>query len=134
MLRHVIDVIPFWWMQFICIGSLLLITLGGTYISPRFFSMPDDKEHNDRSNALIAILSGGFSVLLAFIIFNTWNVLMKAQDNASQEANSLAIMIRNIAVFPEVPKIKLSQAIHFSGDISVKNRFFYNGVLNSFKD
>lgn len=110
-LRQLIDLIPFWWMQFICIGGLTLITLGAAYLSPRFISMPDDREHNDRSNALIAILSGGFSVLLAFTIFNTWNVLLRAQDNVSQEANSLAIMMRNIDVFPEVSKNKITQAI-----------------------
>lgn len=111
MLRQLIDITPFWWMQFICIALLTSITLGAAYISPRFFSLPYDKDHNDRSNALIAILSGGISILLAFIIFNTWNVLLKAQDNASQEANSLAIMMRNIAVFPETPKMQISQAI-----------------------
>lgn len=111
MLRHLIDIIPFWWMEFACMGSLTVVTLGAAYISPYFFSIPNDKKHTDRSNTLIAILSGGISVLLAFIIFNTWNYLLKAQENASQEANSLAIMMRNITVFPEEPKIKLTQAI-----------------------
>lgn len=111
MLRHLIDVIPFWWLQFVCMSALTLIALGAAWASPYLFSIPNDKEHNERSNALIAILSGGFSVLLAFIIFNTWNVLLRAQDNVSQEANSLAIMLRNIAVFPEAPQNKISQAI-----------------------
>lgn len=111
MLLQLIDLIPFWWMQCLSMGLLALITLGGTCISPYLFSMPDDSEHTERANSLIAILSGGFSVLLAFIIFNNWNVLLKAQDSAAQEANSLAIMMRNIAVFPADPKMRISLAI-----------------------
>lgn len=111
MLRKLIDVIPFWWMEFICISVLTAITLSATFISHRFFSIPKDKEYIEQSDTVIAILSGGFSILLAFIIITTWNFLLKAQDNAAQEANSLAIMMSNIEVFPENPKIKVSEAI-----------------------
>ncbi|CEG57773.1 bestrophin-like domain [Legionella fallonii] len=111
MLREFIDHIPFWWMEFTCISVLILTTCGAAFISSRFFSVPNEKEYIARSNSVIAILSGGFSVLLAFIIITTWNYLLKAQDNAAQEANSLAIMMSNIKVFPESPQMKLTQAI-----------------------
>lgn len=111
MLRQFIDLIPFWWVEFICICSLILITLSAAFVSSRFISIDHDKDHMERSNTVIAILSGGFSVLLAFIIITARNYLLKAQDNAAQEANTLAIMMRNIAVFPEKPQIKIAQAI-----------------------
>ncbi|KTC92164.1 DUF4239 domain-containing protein [Legionella cincinnatiensis] len=111
MLRQFIDLIPFWWVVCLCISFLVLTTLGAAFVSSRFFSIANDKDHLERSNSIIAILSGGFSVLLAFIIITAWNYLLKAQDNAAQEANSLAVMMRNIAVFPQENQIKLSEAI-----------------------
>ena len=111
MLRQFIDIIPFWWVEFIFISFLVLSTLAAAFFSARFFPIADDKEHIERSKAVIAILSGGFSVLLAFVIITTWNYLLKAQENASQEANSLAIMMRNIAVLPMEPQKNIAQAI-----------------------
>lgn len=111
MLRQLIDLIPFWWVVVLCISFLVFTTLGAAFISSRFFSIANDKDHFERSNSIIAILSGGFSVLLAFVIITAWNYLLRAQDNAAQEANSLAIMMRNIAVFPQENQIKLSEAI-----------------------
>lgn len=111
MLRQFIDLLPFWWVEFFFISFLILTTLCAVFISARFFSIEDDKEHTERSKAVIAILSGGFSVLLAFVILTAWNYLLKAQENASQEANSLAIMIRNVAVLPLQPQMNITQAI-----------------------
>lgn len=111
MLRQLIDHTPFWWVVVIFICFLVFTTLSAAFISSRFFSLANDKDHFERSNSIIAILSGGFSVLLAFVIITAWNYLLKAQDNAAQEANSLAVMMRNIAVFPQEAQIKLSKAI-----------------------
>ncbi|CDZ76581.1 hypothetical protein BN59_00855 [Legionella massiliensis] len=111
MLRKVIDVIPFWWMEFSCISLLVILTLGAAYLSSRCFSIPNDKNQFDRSNTVLAILSGGFSVLLAFIIITTWNTLLRAQDSAAQEANAVAVMMRNVEILPEKPRVKITKAL-----------------------
>ncbi|PJE13411.1 MAG: hypothetical protein CK430_06545 [Legionella sp.] len=85
-----------------------------TYVAARistlFFKGPIDKEHRQLANTLINILSGGLSILLVFIIINTWGYLMQARDNTSKEADYLAAIIRNIAVFPPEPQAKIYEA------------------------
>lgn len=111
MSRELVNLIPFWVLMFSFVTIFMLISYLSACLSVYFFSSPVDKEHRQIANTLIAILSGGFSILLAFIIINAWNYLMDARNNTSKEADCLAVFIRNIAIFPPAIKAKLMKDI-----------------------
>ncbi|WP_051555200.1 DUF4239 domain-containing protein [Legionella fairfieldensis] len=99
-MRELIDMVPLRWLVCLSMIFFMIITYLSTRISTRFFSTPVDADHRQLANTLITILSGGFSILLAFVIINTWNYLMLASSATSKEADYLASIIRNIRVFP----------------------------------
>ncbi|STX52444.1 Uncharacterised protein [Legionella busanensis] len=111
MARELINAVPFWWLVILCISVLTIISYLAVIISTQLITVPIDKDHRSLSNALIRILSTGFSVLLAFIIINTWNYLLETQDDIATEADALAAMVRNINVFPAPEKNKLMAGI-----------------------
>ncbi|MGQ3890185.1 DUF4239 domain-containing protein [Legionella sp. CNM-1927-20] len=111
MAHELINAIPFWWLVILCILVLTVIAYLSVIISTQLITFPIDKDHRSLSNSLIRILSAGFSVLLAFIIINTWNYLLKTQDDIAKEADALATMIRNINVFPAPEKDKIMAGI-----------------------
>src|SRR5262245_7192036 len=92
MIRTLIDSVSFWWLIIICIVFFLVLTYFSARISVYFFSRPVDINHRDLANSLIGILSGGFSILLAFVIINTWNYFLMARSATSKEADYLALI------------------------------------------
>ncbi|WP_419420553.1 hypothetical protein ACNVED_04420 [Legionella sp. D16C41] len=107
MVRELINELHFWELVLLCISTLTILTYLSAVISTRLITFPVDKEHRSLSNSLIGILSAGFSVLLAFIIINSWNYLLKTQDDLAKEADALAAIVRDVNVFPEPVKEKL---------------------------
>ena len=99
-MRELINAVPFWWLITGSILCFMLLSYFAAQISVFFFTPPVSKEHRDLSNTLISILSGGFSILLAFVIINTWNYFLSARNVASKEANYLAIIARDSFVLP----------------------------------
>lgn len=112
MLRELINATSFWGLMSVCIIFFITLCYLSALLSVYFFSSPIDKDHRELANTLISILSGGFSILLAFVIINTWNYLMDARFQASKEADDLAVFIRNVSVFPYETKNKLIEAAH----------------------
>ncbi|CDZ76094.1 hypothetical protein BN59_00358 [Legionella massiliensis] len=119
MAREIINIVPFWWLIIFTMVFFMIISYVAAHISTYFFHKPIDKDHRDLANTLIGILSGGFSILLAFVIINTWNYLLEAKNATSKEADYLALIVRNSNVFPEDAKNKITQA---AGDYAVAVR------------
>ncbi|WP_131782455.1 DUF4239 domain-containing protein [Legionella gresilensis] len=111
MARELIEALPFWWLVILCISILTIVAYLSVIISTQLITFPIDKDHRSLTNTLIRILGTGFSVLLAFIIINTWNYLLKTQDDIATEADALATMVRNINVFPAPAKDKIMAGI-----------------------
>ncbi|STX28292.1 Uncharacterised protein [Legionella beliardensis] len=112
MVRELINTLSFWQLALLYILILTVLTYLAAFISTRLITFPIDKDHRALSNSLISILSAGFSVLLAFIIINTWNYLLKTQDEVAKEADALAAMMRDIHVFPAPVKTKIMNGIY----------------------
>lgn len=106
MYRELINNIPFWGLVFLSIMVCMSVCYLSGQVARYFVSTPVDKEQLRFANSLIGILSGGFSILLAFVIVNSWNYLQSTRESTIKEANYLAVMIRDLAVFP--PKIQTS--------------------------
>ena len=111
MFRQVINHIPFSLLITLMMAMFVSISFLSSLFSNYFVSVEEDNEHTTLSNSLMSILTGGFFVLLAFIIINTWNYLQDASNSASKEADYLALIIRNSTVFPEVAQKEIKNAV-----------------------
>lgn len=111
MFREIINIIPFGILITLLMAMFIIISYLSAHFSDHFFFHEKDNNHRQLSNSLMSILTGGFFVLLAFIIINTWNYLQDASNAASKEADYLAIIIRDIAVFPPETKSRIKEAV-----------------------
>lgn len=100
MFRELINHVPFNILVILLIMTFMLITFISSRVSNSWFHIPSDAGHVKLTNNLMAILASGFFVLLAFVIINTWNYQQDAKNAVSKEAYYLAVILRNIAVFP----------------------------------
>lgn len=110
-MREIINVIPFWWLVTICILFFISLAYFAATTSAYFISDPINKEQRDLANTLISILSGGFSIMLAFVIINTWNYLLTARNVTSKEANYLSVIGRDSLAFQPQVRDGLLQAV-----------------------
>jgi hypothetical protein len=120
MYRYLIDTLPIWGLITLTIAILILVTL----MSAKLFSWcpkSNDTNYEKISTTLITIISGGFSILLAFVIINTWDYYLKSTDIVSREASYLATMLRDSKAFPREFQEKLHSAI---AEYTVAVRFY----------
>ncbi|CDZ78928.1 hypothetical protein BN59_03243 [Legionella massiliensis] len=111
MAREMINIIPFWCLIILTMLILTLVGYCSARISSYFFSRRVGDDQRKLANTLIGILSGGFSILLAFVIINSWNYQLSARLLTSQEADYLSILLHNITVFPKDEQETLRSAI-----------------------
>jgi len=111
MTREIINAVPFWWLIILTMLALSLIGYLSARISAHLFSEPANYDQRRLANTLIGILSGGFSILLAFVIINTWNYLLSARLVTSQEDDNISLLLHDIAAFPQKEQDKLRAAI-----------------------
>ncbi|MBL7479676.1 DUF4239 domain-containing protein [Legionella bononiensis] len=111
MFRELINHIPFGILIILVMALFVVISYVSAYFSDYFFFHENDNTHRQLSNSLMSILTGGFFVLLAFIIINTWNYLQDASNAVSKEADYLAIIMRDIGVFPPETQAKIKAAV-----------------------
>lgn len=111
MFREIINGVSFGVLITLMVGLFILISYSSAYFLGRFFHRKSEKAYYDLTNAFMSILTGGFFVLLAFIIITTWNYQQEAESAGSKEANYLATIVRSIAVFPPQEQRKIRDAV-----------------------
>lgn len=111
MFRHIITVVPFWWFIFGTTFLFMILSYTAARISSHYLETIATPEHRIIANNLIGILSGGFSILLAFVIINTWNYRLQTRASVAKEADLLSIMTRDSEIFSQPFSKKLKNAI-----------------------
>ncbi len=111
MIRQLINILPFWSLILLSMLAFTILGYFVAWISTFFYSQPINKDHRHLSNILIGILSGGFSILLAFTIITTWNYQLQARLTTSREADNISVLIHDVAAFPQEIRDKLMEII-----------------------
>lgn len=110
MFRELINSIPFTLLITLFITLFVLITYLSASLSFGFFDSGDEDSRLMTTHSIMSILTGGFFVLLAFIIINAWTYMQEARSDTSKEATNLALIIRNSSAFPENEQRKIVKA------------------------
>lgn len=111
MFREIINTVSFSLLMILLMAMFISIAYLSAYFSEFFVPHKKENTPHQLANSFMSILTGGFFVLLAFIIINTWNYQQEARTAAAKEADYLAIIMRNIAVFPPEPQKKIREAV-----------------------
>lgn len=119
MYREIINTIPFNLLIIVLVISFVLVTFAISRISNYWILDKDGNKHIQLADNSISILTGGFFILLAFIIINTWNYQQEARNAVAKEADCLAVILKDIHAFPPQPQAQISKA---AGDYIVAVR------------
>jgi hypothetical protein len=111
MYRELINYCSFPGLIALFVSILICISYGAAVFSAWCVKEPMDANHRDVANKLIGVLSSGFSILLAFIIINTWNDYLRASNVVTKEASHLSLIIKNSAPLAHDAPKKIHQAV-----------------------
>jgi hypothetical protein len=100
MYRELINALPIWQLiVFIMIGLIIIAYLAA--LIPSYWYKIVDDSHREVANTVIGLLSGGFFILLAFVIVSSWEYYIKASDEVAKEAGYVDVILRTTKAFPE---------------------------------
>lgn len=119
MYRELINLIPFNLLIIVLMGSFALITYLFSLFASYWFFDENEEKHIQLYTHFTGILTGGFFILLAFIIITTWSFQQEARNAISKETGCLAIILKDIRVFPKKNQEQITKAV---GDYVVRVR------------
>jgi len=111
MFRDIINFLPPRAINILCVLSLSLIAYTAASISSRYCSHLFSEERRKSADATLSILGGGFSFLLSFVLYNSWNYSLSSRNYVVQEANTLAVMTYEVKSLPTKEQQQFRQAI-----------------------
>jgi hypothetical protein len=89
---------------------MALALVGNHFVRKR---LPPDQpwEHNDVAGAILAVVTGLYGLVLAFVIVAVWEDFRATQDSVSSEATALAEVVRDAQAFPEPARTEITQRV-----------------------
>lgn len=111
MYREIINTVPFNLLILVLMISFMVLTYVVSRLSNYWFLDEDVENHLHIANHFMGILTGGFFILLAFIIINTWNYEQEAHRAVAKEADCLAVILNDIKSFPPEHQEQIKQAV-----------------------
>lgn len=111
-LREFVNAVPPRLIMWIFVLCLILVAYIGSYISKKFFpNLLQDEEKELLTNQIIAVLWGGYSIILGFIMITCWENMTQTRTNLITEASSLAMIVRQVEAYPEENQKEIVQAV-----------------------
>lgn len=101
----------FWEIIGILIVAIASISFMATWVSSFFFEQPISADHRKMADTIISVLGGGFSLLLAFVIVNSWNFQLRIVQSVAEEADNAALILRHAAGLTPPGNQAITQAI-----------------------
>jgi hypothetical protein len=100
-LRGIINALPVWEIFLIVFIAFMLITLLAVYLGNVLIPQEKvDESYSRTTDSVLNILGSGYGVFLGFVIITLWNHYLNVQKIVYEEADSISVMVRNLAVFP----------------------------------
>ncbi|KTC86552.1 DUF4239 domain-containing protein [Legionella brunensis] len=112
MFREVINTLSVWGIFLINLVLLLSFSFFASYIASLLIPKKAvDQEYSRSTDSILNVMGSGYGVFLGFVIITLWNHYLSIQKIVYQEADSLSVIIRNIAVFPEKDRLPLQNTL-----------------------
>jgi hypothetical protein len=110
-LRGLVDTLPTWALVLLVVGLVVGITLLGVWLARRFVAPTRQGFDAEVSSQLLGVVATVFGLLLAFVVVITFQAYDDAGDNARQEADSLAQIVRDSGALSPADHARVSAAV-----------------------
>lgn len=109
--QWVLNAVPTWPLVIVTVsGAMALALLGNRLV--RHWVPPDRPwEHNDVAGAMLAVVTGLYGLVLAFVIVAVWDDFRSTQESVHAEGTALAQVVRDSHGFPAATQTEIKSRV-----------------------
>lgn len=111
MLRGVVDNVPTALLVLIGVGLVVGLVALGVWLVRRYIPATREGFDAEVSSQLLGVVATLFGLLLAFVVVLAFQAYSDADDNARQEADALAQIVRDSGAFPAADRTRVQAAV-----------------------
>jgi hypothetical protein len=113
-LRGLINDVPIWLLLIVVVGAIVGLVFGLVWLVRRLVPLVREGFDAEVSSQLLGVVAALFGLLLAFIVVIAYQNFGDTQSNVSNEADSLAAIVRDSAAFrqPEGARVRDSVGVY----------------------
>ncbi|MCJ0870663.1 DUF4239 domain-containing protein [Streptomyces sp. AP-93] len=100
-----------WSLAVLVVGGVSCMAVLGSFLTRRFFPQVTDGEHNEMVGVVLGMFGAIYGIILAFVVVTLWTQLETTQAVVSAEATDLAVLLRDIRVFPAEDRARITTAV-----------------------
>jgi len=109
--QWLLNSVPTWPLALAVVGGSMVVAALGHRIVRRFTAADRPWEHNDVAGAILAVVTGLYGLVLAFVIVAVWDDFQGTEEAVTHEATSLAQVVRDSNGFPVPARERIKQSV-----------------------
>jgi hypothetical protein len=109
-MRPVLNSVPIGVLMVIAVVVSAAVVIGAVWLVRRVVPSTRDGFHAEISAPMLGVVAALFGLVLAFVIILAYENFIDAADNASQEADAIAAIVRDSDAFPEPGRTNVKRA------------------------
>ncbi|MEV7521502.1 DUF4239 domain-containing protein [Streptomyces sp. NPDC091371] len=98
-------------LTLLIVGGCVLATLAGSLLVRRRLPRLAEGEHNETVGLVLGMFGAIYGIILAFVIVTLWTQMENTQAVVATEATDAAIIVRDVAAFPDEPETRVKKAV-----------------------
>jgi len=99
--RGLLNAVPVTVIMTVAVAVAVLTVIAAVWLIRRIVPSTRDGFHAEISAPMLGVVAALFGLILAFVIIIAYQNFLDANSNVSQEADSLASIVRDSAAFPQ---------------------------------
>jgi uncharacterized membrane protein YeaQ/YmgE (transglycosylase-associated protein family) len=109
--QRVLNAVPTWPLVIGVVGGAVGLAMLGNWLVRRWLPRDRPWEHNDVAGALLAVVTGLYGLVLAFVIVSVWENYRSAQEAVFSEATALAQVVTDSRCFPDTARAPITARV-----------------------
>jgi hypothetical protein len=109
--QSLLNTVPTWPLVIGIIGGSMALAMLGNRIVRRWAPPGRPWEHNDVAGAILAVVTGLYGLVLAFVIVAVWEDFKATQESVHSEATGLAQVVRDSQAFPVAARTEIRERV-----------------------
>ena len=110
-MRGLLNAVPVTVIMTVAVGVAVLTVIVAVWLIRRIVPSTRDGFHAEISAPMLGVVAALFGLILAFVIIIAYQNFLDANSNVSQEADSLASIVRDSAAFPQPGRANVRAAV-----------------------
>lgn len=107
----ILNRVPTWLLVIVVVAGAVALALLGNWLVRSWLPRDRPWEYNDVVGALLAVVTGLYGLVLAFVIVSVWENYRSTQEAVFTEATALAQVVRDSRGFPETARAPIKERV-----------------------